>query len=128
MADITRDSSKTKVVRDWVNRRPDPPTAEQREKRRRLQEALTNFIHSQGAWVTSPPGARCLRVEIVQNSSLPAKLIELGYNPRHCGTSTRIVSGGTTETTTDRRTGNQIIRHHDGIVPIDIIELEIPGR
>jgi hypothetical protein len=122
-----RDATKTKLVSDWINRRPDPPTSQQLERRRRLQEALTRYIQLNGGWVTSPPGARGLRVEVVQNSSLPARLTELGYSPRHCGTGTRIVSGGTTETITDRR-GEEIVRHHDGIVPVDIIEFQIPER
>ena len=74
-------------------------------------------------WVVSPPGAKNLRVEVRRDSTLSAKLVELGYNPTHCGTGTRIASGGTVETIIER--GKQTARLHDGIIPVDIIEITL---
>jgi hypothetical protein len=105
---------------------PAAPTKEISEKRQRLRDALTTFIQGAGGWVTSVPGAKNLRVEIRQGSSLPAKLIELGYHPRLCGAGTRL--GGVTETTNDRRTAAPIIRQIDGFIATDIIEIELSGR
>jgi hypothetical protein len=71
--------------------------ASQIERRKKLWDALSRFVHSQGdAWMISVPGAKNLRIECKQGSALPAKLSELGYSPRHCGMNTRIVSGGFT--------------------------------
>jgi hypothetical protein len=87
---------KTKVINDWVNR---PPQARHdiTEQRRKLWEALTAFIYSNGGNVVSPPGGKSLRVEVPSGSSLPARLIEYGYNPRYCGVGTRLSPGNTPE-------------------------------
>jgi len=62
-------------------------------KRRELWGALRDFIHQQG-WVTSVSGQPTMRLEIPKNSTLPAKLVEFGYSPRHCGMTTRITTKG----------------------------------
>lgn len=66
------------------------------ERRKNLWDALKRFIESQGAWLTSVPGAKSLRIECRQGSALPSKLVGLGYSPRLCSTGMRIVSGGFT--------------------------------
>ena len=42
----------------------------------------------------SPPGAKYVRVEILKDSALPVKLVDLGYDPRVAGVNTRITSTG----------------------------------
>lgn len=85
---------KIKTVSDWINR-PRQQGSDAFERHRKLWDALNRFIHNQGdAWLVSLPRAKFLRIECKQGSALPAKLSELGYNPRHCGMNTRIVSGG----------------------------------
>ena len=74
-------------------------------KRIQLWNALSDFIHENGAWTTSVPGMKLLRLEVPQGSSLPAKLAELGYAPRHAGTGTRITSAAA-----------------NGFMPVDVIE------
>jgi hypothetical protein len=59
------------------------------EKRLRLWNALHDFIRENGGWLVSTSGMKQMRIEARQGSSLPAKLIELGYEPRHCGQRTR---------------------------------------
>jgi hypothetical protein len=127
MADTPRVVKSQKQIDDWARRQAqtDSARAEAAERRQKLFTALNSFISSQGGWVVSTPGAKNLRIECVQGSALPAKLIELGYSPRHCGASTRITGTGGAETITDRRTGNAIIRRHDGIIPVDIIEITL---
>jgi hypothetical protein len=106
-----------------TNRPPRPETAGS-EQRRKLWEALSEFITSQGGWVVSLPGKQDLRIEAPQGSALPSKLIELGYSPRHCGSSTRI--GPIKETiTAHSTTSNPITRQHSGFVPVDIIEIRL---
>jgi hypothetical protein len=61
-------------------------------KRRELWGALRDFIHQQAGWVTSVPGQQTMRLEIPKNSTLPAKLVEFGCSPRHCGMTTRITA------------------------------------
>jgi hypothetical protein len=122
-----RTEKKAKYVSDWANcpARPESSSLEQRQK---LWEALAKFIHSHGGWVTSLPNKPILRIEIPQGSALPSKLMELGYSPWHCGTKTRLVSGGMIETiTVHSTTGEPISRRHDGIIAVDIIEIE-PGQ
>lgn len=87
--------------------------ASQIELRKNLFEALSKYIHGHGGWVISSPGRKDLRVEIPRGSSLPAKLADLGYSPRHCGTGTRLTSGNTPETI---------------FLPVDILEIKLPGR
>jgi hypothetical protein len=96
-------------------------------KRRKLWDTINKFIRQEGGWVTSVPGVSVMRIEVTQGSSLPAKLIELGFDPRHVGVSTKLISGGTIETVTEHGTGRKVARHHAGFVPIDILEIELPG-
>jgi hypothetical protein len=76
------------------------------EQRKRLWEALSDYVHAQGGWVISRPGIKEIRIEIPKNSSLPTKLVELGYSPRHINTCTRIQLGK--------------------IVPVDVVEISLP--
>ena len=99
---------KPKAVTDWVNK-PRPERLDVTEQRRKLWEALTTFIHSNGGNVVSPPGTKRLRVELPQNSALPARLLELGYPVRAAGITTRI-TGGT---------------ENHGFMPVDIIEFTL---
>jgi hypothetical protein len=87
--------------------------ASQSERRTKLWDALHRFIQGHGAWLISAPGAKFLRIECKQGSALPAKLMELGYSPRHCGTGTRLNSGHTPETI---------------FLPVDILEIKLPGK
>jgi hypothetical protein len=92
---------------DWLNR-PRSEKTDVNEQRRKLSEALTEYVQQNGGWVTSPPGAKNMRIETPQNSALPTKLIELGYSTRSAGIGTRITSGEFT--------------------PIEIIEISLPGK
>ncbi len=71
-----------------------------------LWNALRAFLEQQGAWVVSVPGFSPLRFEILPGSSLPAKLTELGYAPRHAGTTRRATS--------------------NGFKPTDVLEIRLP--
>ena len=68
-------------------------------QRMRLWNALHEFCQQHGGTVVSLPGHRELRIEIPKDLALTAKLSEIGYNPRHCCTTTRITAG--TFTTVD---------------------------
>jgi hypothetical protein len=48
---------KGKVTTDWINE-PRQERPDENEQRRKLWEALTAFIHSDGGNVVSPPGAQ----------------------------------------------------------------------
>jgi hypothetical protein len=67
-----------------------------------------------------------LRIEILQGSSLPAKLVEFGYEIRHSGTGTRLMPGGVVQRFVER--GAQRTRLHDGAVAVDIIEISLSGK
>jgi hypothetical protein len=78
------------------------------EKRRRSWTAVSDYVHGQGGWVTSPPFGRLVRIECNQGSPLPVELEKAGHSLRHAGTTTRI-DGGTFHT-------------------VDILELDLSGR
>lgn len=64
------------------------------EKRRRLWQAVSDFIHAGGGWVTSPPFGRFVRIECNQGSPLPVELEKAGWHSlRHAGVTTRIDAG-----------------------------------
>jgi hypothetical protein len=84
------------------------------EQRYNLWEALTAYIQSSGGWVISLPGTKHLRVEVPQNSALPAKLSEFGYKVRHFGSGTR--PSPTVDTS------------EAVFLPVDIIEITLPGK
>jgi hypothetical protein len=96
------------------------------ERRNRLWNAINEFVRESGAWIVSPPGSIDLRIEIPERSVLPSRLIELGYQPLHVGSGTRLMPNATTETATAHSTGAPIIRRHPGWLPVDVIEIKIP--
>jgi hypothetical protein len=103
--------AKSKPIRDFVNRPPAPPTSEEvKQKRRKLWDAINEFVRQHGAWVTSLPYKSAIRIECIGDSTLPTELIRLGYSPRQCGVGTRIIAGRTAR-----------------IVSVDIIEITL-GR
>jgi hypothetical protein len=98
---------KPKTISDWINR-PRSERLDPLKARTELSEALTQYVQQNGGWVTSVPGAKNMRIEMPQNSSLPTKLLELGYDPRHCGIGTRIEAGK--------------------FLSVDVIEVSLPGK
>jgi hypothetical protein len=64
------------------------------EQRKRLWEALNEFIHKSGGWLVSSPGEKYLRVEIERGSALVTTLDQMGYDVRSAGVSTRVTSNG----------------------------------
>jgi hypothetical protein len=46
---------------------------------------------------------------------------------RHIGTTTGLMPGGMVETITQHSTGQPFTRRHDGIIPVDILELNLTG-
>ena len=78
------------------------------EQRKKLWEALSKYIHDNGCFLVSLPSEKNLRIEAPKNSSLPVKLRELGYAPRHLSTGTRIQAGA--------------------FLPVDTIEITLPGK
>ena len=61
--------------------------------RRRLWQGVSDYVHGQGGWVTSPPFARFMRIEVEQGASLPIQLEKAGHRLRHAGMTTRIDGG-----------------------------------
>jgi hypothetical protein len=108
---VAEREAKTKPIRDYVNRPPAAPTSNEiQQKRRKLWDAINEFVRQHGAWVTSVPYKPAIRIECLGDSSLPSELIRLGYSPRQCGVGTRIIVGRTAR-----------------IVPVDIIEITLGG-
>jgi len=56
---------------------------------------LCEYISQQDGWVTSVPGRSPMRIEGTKESSLPAKLTQVGYSPVHVGTTLRTTGSGT---------------------------------
>src|SRR5512143_2746868 len=88
-----------------IRRLPEKSRALEFEQRRKLWEALRAYIHSSGGSVTGLPGTKHLRA-VPRGSSLPAKLMEFGYDVHHSGTGT-----------TDAR-----------CLPVDIIDILLSGK
>jgi hypothetical protein len=74
---------------------------------RKLWNALSDYIHSNGCFLVSPP-SKYLRIEVPRGSALPAKLTELGYSPRKVTIGTRIQAGA--------------------LLPVDVIEISLKGK
>ena len=51
--------------------------------RRRLWQAVSDYVHGQGGWVTSVPFARFVRIEVKQGSPLPVQLEKAGHRLHH---------------------------------------------
>jgi hypothetical protein len=67
------------------------------QTRRKLWQALNEFISRRGGYLISPPHAKRLCVEVPQYSTLPDELIDLGYNLQPGGANTR-AQGSAVET------------------------------
>ena len=115
--------TKATTLSDWKAR--PPSLADIQAKRQKLWDALNDLVRESGGWVTSVPGVSVLRIEAPQGSALPSKLMALGYAVRHCGSGTRLTPGGTVETIGSRSA--PITRHHAGFVPVDYLEISLPG-
>jgi hypothetical protein len=129
MADIARQTKKLKnLYVDWKNR-PYSKDANAEQRRQHLErfEILNRFVTEYRGWIVSTPGNQHVRIEARENSGLPIRLAELGYKLRFCGTGTRPVFGGTTETTIDKH-GRQSTRIDDGFVTTEFIEIRLDGK
>ena len=93
---------------DPLNPNRTEPTAGVSEQRRNLWDALNAYVMSHGGAVVSVPHHRELRIEIPKDSAIPTELARLGYDPRLCGSTTRIAAGAFT--------------------CVDIVEIVLPGK
>ena len=82
-------------------------TARVSAARSRLWTAISDYIHRQGGWVTSPPFGKIVRIKVEQGSQLPVQLEKAGHRLRHAGMTTRIGP--------DFRT-------------VDVLELDLSGK
>jgi hypothetical protein len=102
--------TRKQALADWLrDRAADRPSAVHAEKQRQLFAAFSEFVTREGGWVVSAPGQKLVRFEVPQFSSLPIRLAEKGFKLSYVGASaTRNTSAGT--------------------IPVDVIELKLPGR
>ena len=86
------------------------PSCRHAEEKRRQNEAwhtLNQFISQQGGLVVTPTG-KMLRIEVVKEFTLPAKLIELGFKVWAVGQNTRVTPYG--------------------FLPFNVIEISVAGE
>jgi len=88
---------KPATVTDWRNK-PRSVANNELEKKAELFAALERYVRDNGGWLTTAPGTKPARFEAPHGSPLPAKLQDLGWQVRHLGTNTRILSGSIIET------------------------------
>lgn len=99
---------KKKQFDDWRNQAfAERANREAARRRTELWQALNKWITQNGGWVVSLPSNPRLRIETRRDSNLASKLVQLSYAPRLCGVNTRLTSSG--------------------IIPIDILEIKLPG-
>src|SRR5262249_18574577 len=66
---------------------------ERLKKRQELWRALTDFIQNHGGWGVLPPKSRYFRVGGPQSSSLPVRLLKIGYSFCHARITTHLCGG-----------------------------------
>jgi hypothetical protein len=74
----------------WAVQRPKVDPNEISQRQRDLWDALNQYVTERGAAITSVRYANPLRLEVLPDSPLPAKLRELGYDPVYCEQTTRL--------------------------------------
>jgi hypothetical protein len=86
------DAPKAKTKDAWTSWKNRPyATGDDRKKQQaEAFEALNQYVQRAGGAITSPPG-KFVRIEAPKGSTLPAKLVELGYNIVERGFVSRIV-------------------------------------
>lgn len=124
MADAIQTKKLKNPYVDWRNR-PYATNAGTEEKRRQAAawEALNLLVRQHNGWVTSPPG-KVLRIEVMKDSELPAKLRELRYNVVRCGSVTRVTGAPASNPVTERTTGAV----PSAFCELDVIEIRLDGR
>jgi hypothetical protein len=88
--ETVRSSSGTpqQIFRSWARDRASG-ASKVMQHRISLLEVLTKYVHANGGYVTSPPGQKLITIEISKDSTLPTKLMELGYSPVQIGQTMR---------------------------------------
>jgi hypothetical protein len=62
----------------WRNR-PYASRSDETQKRAALWQAFTDFVRENRGWIISPPGSPVAILETERGSTLPQKLVKLGY-------------------------------------------------
>jgi|SRR5262249_13060138 len=93
---------------EYRRRPPDDETKQRQE----LFDSLNHYIHKNGGWLTSVPGARTVRFEVLPGSDLPEKLRALGFGVRPAGSATRILPNAIRETYIDEHRERRHRDHH----------------
>jgi hypothetical protein len=118
----------------FFNRRA---TTEERAAHDKFQ-ALNKFVTERHGWITSPPGAKQLRIECLPGSTLPDELAAKGYNLVLVGETERILAGSIVERFTRRADGEleplvegstkpvAEVRRHAGIVRVECYDFSLP--
>ena len=102
------DTSKTKTKNEWISWRNKPydlSRSDEAQRRAERWQAFCDFIRENRASIVSSPGGRTAVIEVMEGSTLPAKLAELGYNVVSRGTVTRITGAPASNPLTERLTG-----------------------
>lgn len=89
------------------------PPAESKWSRAKLEDrkerfaTLNKFVTERGGWIVSIPGDRDVRVEVLENSSLPEEMSQLGYKLEPDGEGERILPHAIT---------TQVVSDVDGVL------------
>ena len=126
MTDTLPKTNKLKATyTDWRNKPyAANPTTEERRKQNERWSALKEYIRKHGGVVVSLPGTKTLRVEVPKDSTLPAKLAELGYNVVSHGSVSRVVGAAAISPKAERLTHAV----PSAIAEVDVLEIRLDGK
>ena len=125
MADVVQKAKLKSPYVDRLNPRyASNPNAEQKRTLAEAFEALNEFIRRNGGAVVSPPG-KVLRVEVLKDSVLPAKLAELGYNVMRCGSVTRVTGVTASISAKAERLTHTV---PTAFTEVDVLEIRLDGK
>jgi hypothetical protein len=118
--------TKTKTKDAWTSWRNRPYAAGDDRKKKQAEafEALDSFVRRHGGFVVSPPG-KILRIEVLKNSVLPAKLRELGYIVAEHGSVTRITGVTAPISPKEERLTHTV---PSAFAEMDVIEIRLDGK
>jgi hypothetical protein len=129
-AGVVADTPKTKTKNEWMswkNRRYDSSRSDETQRRTELWRAFNDFVRENRGWITSPPGSRVAIFETEVGSTLPQKLVKLGYAISELpGDHSRITGAGPSLQEETLKRQGYAIDVPGPTIPVDRFEIVLP--
>jgi hypothetical protein len=102
-----------------------PVAPDRRTELEKFQD-LNDWVRERGGWIISVPTEKIITIQCLPDSAIPSELEAQGYIVDKIGSSERILPHGITERFLRRADGQEEVRHHAGVVTVELFEAILP--